>query len=384
MLMKNPNEIKETVSKWFKEDEKLLSDVHYAQDVIRIIEDLSKKGESIAKNIIRKSGITKTAVCRKTKRLLEDGLITQEKGGEYYDRDRGREIRDGRIRTHHLTEKGQKIADYLRYFPLPAASIQSGRRPSHSRWISTDARVLHSVRLRELLEEMVNQIPIMSSGEVHHSSPTLPWPRYDGENLSIENEILFSDLENHLVNFEAFDKSYSEFKESCKRFRQLKERILREIALDVSKNFGLRYSPHWNNPDSFSPGMVEWIFEAGALKGEKEPGRLFKEYYLAFESEVRKGLVEGEERLEYWVGGTGFIEFARGHGEAETLRKEIDDQLEAHLEGLEDTSYYREIVKACDSLDRAARSREDLVRILMRNLEIPIFRGRCPFLDAQL
>lgn len=381
--MNDPDDIEKTVSKWFKEDAELLSAVQYAQDVIKIIEDLSKERRSIGKYIIEESGLTKVAIATRIRVLLGHGLIVQRKGEKYWDVGRGKKVYDGRVKLHELTERGRKIAEYMKLYELPEAPSAERRIPTSGRF-SANAKLFHSARLRELLKDMANQIPLVSTTEIYHPTKCRPITRYDGGPLPIENEILLGDLQNHLIDFEKFDRSYSDFKEWCKKFRQLKDEILMEIELDVRKNFAVQLSSSWNEPNSFSPNMLEWIFEAGVYLSGKNLKRHFREYFLDFESRIEKGRFEGREKVEYWIGGRGFLQVMREHNEAEVLKQETDNNLKSFMEKLRKASYYQKIGEAHGFLDRAAKLREELLRMITRNLEVPIFGGRCEFLDAAL
>ena len=382
--MKEHDDLRKTVSKWLDEDKKLLVDVHNTQDIILIIERLSKEKRSITKYIVSESPLRKSAVYRKLRTLMEDDLITSVAGGEYFNEERNERVFDRRTKLHYLTKKGQKIAEYLKIASLPERPPLSAK-PSAASVITTVARVFHSERIKELLKEIASQMPQFDTSEVYYpSSHIFPRRTYDGEALSFEDDVLFDDLKNHLLRFGELNESYSCFKKSCDEFRRLKEKILEEIRLDVSKNLELQFSPDGFDKDFFSSGMTEWIFEAGLYLGKRGFKGHFEEYFLDFISRIDRTSFRGEEALQYWVSGRDFIHVAREHDKDEIFRQEMDEKLRAYLEGLGDTPYFEGIAKAHALLEEAKRSREDFMVVLRKNLEVPIFDGDCEILRAAL
>lgn len=382
--MSDPDYVKRTVSRWFKEDKKLLSDVHFSQGIILKIATLSEKKESIGRYIVDESGLTKAAVYRKIRRLLEDGLITQDTGAVFHDRDTGKRIRDGRVSTYYLTEKGRMIAEFLNAFPLPQP-----RSPTPKP--STYAREFHSARLRELTERISEQLPEVHDTNIYfppigHLAQGLPIeirPKqvYHGLRLPFEKEVLFDDLKNH-PDFNEFRRFFKEFKRLCEEFEQRKDEALRGIEKDVSKHFNLQYSPHWEERDSFNWRMRGWIFEGGIQSIGEDRKKYFEPYYVDFKSHIEEETIDGHKLLQYWIGGTGFIQTGRGNHEKDAFRKKIDDELSIYMKRIEKAPYYSDIKKAQRLLKRARDLRGRIELTLKRNLEVPIFRGDCEYLRA--
>lgn len=380
--MKQPTRLKKEVETLFEKNARLLSDVHSTKRVLMLLNRQPWKSEGIiASQIKGELMITDAAVSGKVKKLLQQRLVTSEKGKPYQDRKTGRKIHDGRAKLLLLTERGRKIADYLESFELPIRARRKGR-PSISAADRSRAREFHSARLRELIERMLPQLPQVHREDVYLSSLDFPRKKYDGDRLPFENEVLFDDLRNHLLDYDKLNKSHTRFKKSCRDFRRMKQEILEEIRLDISKRFGLRFSPAWGHPDSFLPAMAEWIFEAGIYLGKGDLKRHFKEYFLDFQSEAYKGTLPGRKTIQYRIVGTDFMLVARDHSQADAFKREIDEKLKAYLRGLGDAPYSGGIAKASALLGKAKTSREDLMAVLRKNLEVPIFDGDCEFLAA--
>lgn len=388
--MSDPDYIKKTVSRWFKEDKELLSDVHFGQEIILTIATLSERKESIGRYIVEKSGLTKAAVYRKIRRLSEDGLISQDTGAMFHDRIKGKEVRDGRVRPYYLTEKGRMIAEFLKAFPLPQPRSPTRRFLAFPK-PSTYAREFHSARLRELIERILAQLPDVHDANIYfppigHLAQGLPIeirPKqvYHGLRLPFEKEVLLDDLKNH-PDFNEFRRFFKEFKRLCEEFEQRRDEALRGIEKDVSKHFNLQYSPHWEEPDSFNWRMRGWVFEGGIQSIGVDRKRYFEPYYVNLKSHMEEETVDGHKLLQYWIGGTGFIQTGRGNHEKDVFQKKIDDELSNYMRKIEKAPYYSDIKTAQRLLERARDLRGKIELTLKRNLEVPIFRGDCEYLRA--
>lgn len=377
--MSEPSDIENVVSKWFEEDEKLLSDVHNARDIILIIEKLGKEEKSITKNIVKESHLKESAVYKKLRKLLEDDLVSCRRGGEYEDPERGGKVLDGRIRYWDLTEKGQKVADYFKLFSLPEPPLRKGELSVSSQPMAY-AREFHSARLRDLTRRILEQLPEVHATDIYSPSIVRPKQIYDGLQLSIEEDVLFSHLKKH-KEFVEFVEFFKEFKMLCEEFKQKKDEALEGIEKDVSKHFNLEYSPQWKKADSFSRRMTKWIFDGGIHSLEERREKFFEPYYVDIKSRLEEEKRGNQDLLQYWVGGTGFVQTRKGNRQKEAFQKEIDDKLSDYMRRIEKAPYYSDIRAAQRLLERARDMGKRIDLILRRNLEIAVFSD-CEYTTA--
>lgn len=389
--MKEPSQLKKEVEKLFEKSARLLSDIHSTKQVLRLLNRKPWRSKGIiARQIGRELMITDAAVSGKVKTLLQQDLITSEKGKAYRDRKTGRSIHDGRARLLLLTEKGRMIADYLESFELPTRP-RGKSRTTISAIDRSRAREFHSARLRELTERILVQLPDVHDANIYfppfahltQGRPIEVRPKqvYHGLRLPFETEVLSDDLKNHL-DFNEFRRFFKEFKRLCEEFEQRRDEALRGIEKDVSKHFNLQYSPHWEERDSFNWRMRGWIFEGGIQSIGEDREKYFEPYYVSFKSNVKEETIDGQKLLQYWIGGRGLIQSGGGNHKKEVFRKKIDDELSDYMRKIEKAPYYSDIKKAQSLLKRARDLRERIELALKRNLEVAIFRGDCEYTTA--
>ena len=297
----------------------------------------------------------------------------------------GEPLEDSRSGNYLLTDRGLQIMEYISKHPEEGARIFERRKKVlKEKTVSPFAREFHSKQLREVIKKLLDELQTISSTDSYTPSIISPKSYYDGDDLNVETtEVLFDDLKNHLKFCDKpFDVMLSRFKQMCKEFCSMKNKVLKGISLDVANNFGFNMSEYCE-VNTFTTYLPEWIYKASfCLSIDK---KYYKGYYLNFKSKIEEEKTkEGIEVIEYWVGAYGFMKVAKEKRDKEKFQKEMDKKLRTYIrkENLSKAPYYRDVVQ-CTKLSQSIEElREEIIKILKKNLMVPIFDGNCKYLSS--
>lgn len=319
-------------------------------------------------------------ISRVLKELDEDwGLIVKSLARE-----------DGKVKVVNLTPLGMEILDYDDKHGIN--TLKRKKSTSTEEEIPLSAIQFHSTKLRKLVvERLLNDFPIVKKDGIFDPSEEYKNARYTGGEFLIEDdEVLLQDfLENHLefTTSKDFITLLDEFKEIAREWSQAYDTVIKGIKLDLELHFELPYF-YQDESKGFTKNLVDWIIEG--MKCHMDPDcnkYYFKKYFVDRKnSEVIKTKSGNKISLEYRNERGCLIFEEEGKKQKVDFKVNNDKKIKEFMEKkLHKAPFYKMYKKKIAMLSKAEELRNDIIRILKMNLQIPLFKvGNCPYLKVMV
>ena len=221
------------------------------------------------------------AISRKCRCLEKLGLIEEQKViGQ----------RDEKIKNLILTKKGKEL---LKYYPLSVIKSLHDNLKQISPKTDVKEKIsdYHNERIRDQISRIIDGFPEVYDYFVSLDSFEGFQMIYTGGKLPFEDDILFSDLVNHLgpgFSFIELQKRIDEFKMKAAKLPDVRIEAKEMIQKELQTNLGLEYDPNCSKINTFSSDLVEWVFQGIVQSiesnGSKEYHNLFVTKEFEFES----------------------------------------------------------------------------------------------------
>ena len=151
-----------------------------------------------------------------------------------------------------------------------------------------------------------------------------------------------------------------------------------KLAVQVNRHPGMMNNPLFQIANQSSRGIPFQGF--GELVRKPSEQAVFL-YYVDIKSRLEEEKRGNQDLLQYWVGGTGFVQTRKGNRQKEAFQKEIDDKLSDYMRGIEKAPYYSDIRAVRRLLERARDLGKRIDLVLRLNLEVAIFSD-CEYTTA--
>lgn len=223
--------------------------------------------------------------------------------------------------------------------------------------------IRHSDELKKLAERWKKEIPSVSDPR----DPLMIEPAL--QNLPVEDEYLFSDLQEHTPSNLNLIETWDNYKELC--YLYYKERFLftHKIIENINKKVGLPFNSNWlKGSHGFSKSLIDLLFsDLSSLASGHE------RYYLMSDFKINKN-----EKYELWRGGLG-IAWGKEHEINKT--KEVIVKIFSELPKSWYFDNFKDLVKKWEEL---LKIKEEFNKKINDFMSLPLFLHECKYIKLSL
>ena len=192
-------------------------------------------------------------ISRKCRELDSLGLIEVQKIKEQSD-ERGK--------YYILTEAGREL---LKKYSLSKIGILYDQHKSKTSLSNSSGKVSdnHTEKIQEQIGKVISGIPNVHEYFVSLDSFDGFQKIYAGERLPFEDDILYSDLSNHLgkfISYEELQDKLNNFKLKGVRLPEEYRKAKDDIRNELQMKLNLEYDTKCATVDTFSSDLVDWVY----------------------------------------------------------------------------------------------------------------------------
>lgn len=227
----------------------------------------------------------------------------------------------------------------------------------------------HSDDLKDLIKRW--------KSEIENLSPKSPYEVNIQEgyslNLSVEQEIYFQDIKNHIPSNLDLLKSWNKYKKNWYEYEKNRHAFFNSIKDEVSEKIGLswfQYSHEWNKNPGFSTRLIMNVYEDlfNIIEAKRKP------YHLKEKGEFR------EEQGRY----TFYARDGLFWSDKKDVAKKAKESYYDVLKTLSQSQHIEGAKKLISDYKRLIQEKEDVVRNLNYFAFIPLLPGKCKYIKWSL
>jgi hypothetical protein len=279
----------------------------------------------------------------------------------------------------HLKKSDRTVREHLkRMEDVSVRAVREGREMHYYSMKegrqSIDIRVLHTEKLKTILEAFRDQIPVPDESGTHMAEG-----RQYTSALQLESErhVLFEDLLDHLGQMPLVPDpaaAWLDFKRASEPLAAARDVLWEMCEAATEDAFKLKVSSRWSG-SVVSTHCVEFVYMYATARagGVQSP-----------QKGLPQGRVERTDRLaEYWLGGIGIVRRPlRAQEDINVLQRDLEERLRRLLHWTRRESVQKVARKVVEAKGHLSDVRESLVKALDEAGYFEVFPGQCRYLGS--